>query len=469
MRLASRSASLSTMPNVVYDYEHVPTIRDFSRDDSFIRGLMGPFGSGKSSGCVIEILRRAQQQLAGPDGIKRTRWAVIRNTYPQLKDTTVKTFHQWFAPESFGKWTPSSHDYKITGIKGCDIEIMFRALDRPEHVANLLSLELTGAWVNEAREIPWTIIKALRGRVGRYPAARDGGPSWFGIIMDTNPPDDESWWYKFFEENRPDNAAIYKQPSGRGDKAENLPNLPNKYYENLCSDGDEDFIKVYVDGEYGYVRDGKPVYPEYLDSTHCKPCSPVKNVTIIRGWDFGLTPSCVFTQLLPSGRWIIFDEMTSEDMGADKFSDDVLEHCSREYRGFKFEDYGDPAGNQKAQSDEKTCFQILRGKNIQIQPGDQTLELRIGSVSKPLRTLIDGKPRLLLDPKCKMLRKGFQGRYQYRRLQVSQDRYTDKPEKNEYSHPHDALQYIGTILFGKSVKGQKKRKGPGPQPKIQVI
>ena len=176
------------MPNVVYDYEHVPTIRDFSRDNNFIRGLMGPFGSGKSSGCVIEIIRRAQAQQPGPDGVRRTRWAVIRNTYPQLKDTTVKTFHQWFAPESFGKWTPSSHDYKITGIKGCEIEIMFRALDRPEHVANLLSLELTGAWVNEAREIPWTIIKALRGRVGRYPAARDGGPSWFGIIMDTNPP-----------------------------------------------------------------------------------------------------------------------------------------------------------------------------------------------------------------------------------------------------------------------------------------
>lgn len=452
-----------------YDYKDVPTIREFSRDDSFIRGLMGPFGSGKSSGCVIEILRRAQAQQPDASGIRRTRWAVIRNTYPQLKDTTIKTFHQWFPPELYGKYTPSTHDYKITNLgEGVEIEIMYRALDRPEHVANLLSLELTGAWVNEAREIPWTIIKALRGRVGRFPAARDGGPTWFGIIMDTNPPDDESWWYKFFEETRPDNAKIFKQPSGRSELAENLLNLPKGYYDNLCSDGDEDFIKVYVDGEYGYVREGKPIYPEYLDSTHCKACTPVQGKPILRGWDFGLTPSCVFTQLLPNGQWIIFDEMTSEDMGADKFSDDVLEHCSKMYPRYEFEDYGDPAGNQKAPTDEKTCFQILRGKNINIQPGDQTLELRISSVKKPLRTLIDGKPRFVLDPKCKMLRRGFQGRYQYRRLQTSQEKYHDKPDKNEYSHPHDALQYVATRLFGKSVKGNK-RKGPSPQPNIKVL
>lgn len=456
------------MPNIIYDYADVPTIRDFSRDDTFIRGLMGPFGSGKSSGCVMDILRRAQQQEPGPDGIRRTRWAVIRNTYPQLKDTTIKTFHDWLPPQHFGKWTPSNHDYLIDKFKDVEIEVMFRALDRPEHVSNLLSLELTGAWVNEAREIPWTIIKALRGRVGRYPAQRDGGPTWYGIIMDTNPPDDESWWYNLFEETRPDNAALFKQPSARGPNAENLTNLPKGYYENLCSDGDEEFIKVYVDGEYGYVRDGKPIYPEYLDSTHCKPIKPIKGKPIIRGWDFGLTPCCVFTQI-HGGRWFIIDEMVSDNMGADSFSDDVLDYCANEYPNWEFEDYGDPAGSQRAQTDEKTCFEILRGKGIRIQPGEQTLEIRLGAVKKQLKTLIDGKPRLVLDPKCKRLRKGFQGRYQFRRLQVSAEKYTDKPDKNEYSHPHDALQYIATRKFGGEVRSRDKRRGPTPQPQIKVI
>jgi hypothetical protein len=48
----------------------------------------------------------------------------------------------------------------------------------------------------------------------------------------------------------------------------------------------------------------------------------------------------------------------------------------------------------------------------------------------------------LLSPRCKVLRKGFAGGYHYRRVKVSGDeRYHDAPDKNSFSHPHDALQY----------------------------
>jgi hypothetical protein len=56
--------------------------------------------------------------------------------------------------------------------------------------------------------------------------------------------------------------------------------------------------------------------------------------------------------------------------------------------------------------------------------------------------MVDGEPALLIDPRCRYIIKGFGGRYHYRRLQVpGQDRYTDVPNKNEYSHIHDSLQY----------------------------
>ena len=45
-----------------YSYASVPTIKRFSDSRSFIRGLMGPFGSGKSSGCVIELVKWAKRQ-----------------------------------------------------------------------------------------------------------------------------------------------------------------------------------------------------------------------------------------------------------------------------------------------------------------------------------------------------------------------------------------------------------------------
>lgn len=444
---------MSKPQDIRYSYNDVPTIRDFAGSDAFFRALVGPVGAGKSSGSAIEIPSRAFRQRPDTSGVKRTRWAVIRNSYPMLRDTTIKTFFQWLPPEYFGKYYASEHRYVVKAFEQTEIEILFRALDRPDDIKNLLSLELTGAWVNEGREIPWPIFDALQGRVGRFPPQREGGPTWFGLWTDTNPPDADSKFYKFFEEtkHKPDFAQIFKQPSGLSPEAENLTALPGgrRYYETLSQGKGPEWVKVYVHGQYGFVVDGKPVYPEYSDRIHCHTIEPVEEVTIYRGFDFGLTPSCVFSQLLPDGRWLVFDEMVSESMGIDRFSDEVLNHCARSFNGsVQFVDIGDPAGKQRAQTDEKTCFEILQSKGIQIEAGEQSPALRQESVRKPLRTLVGGEAQFILHPRCKMLRKGFQGGYQYRRLQVSADRYTSTPDKNVYSHCHDALQYVGSILFG---------------------
>ena len=246
---------------------------------------------------------------------------------------------------------------------------------------------------------------------------------------------------------RPGNAAIFKQPSGQSHEAENIDNLPDKYYDNLAQGKDEEFIKIYVGGEYGFIIEGKPVYPEYRDNVHCKPCSPIKGKPIRRGWDIGLTPACTFTQMLPSGQWIIFDEITSTRMGVDRFSDDVLAHCSQAYSDFKFTDTGDPVGESTSETDEKTCFKIPQAKGINIEAGEQTPTIRVESVKKPLNTMVDGMPGLIVDPKCQMIRRGFMGGYQFAKMRIVDEKYHEKLDKNAYSHPHDALQYDATRLF----------------------
>lgn len=453
-----------------------PVIGRFLDSNAFLRGLMGPLGSGKSSACAVEIGIRGMAQKPSPDGIRHSRFAVIRNTNKQLEDTTIKTFMQWFPPEHFGVWVPSRHTYQIKALRAsgdqqpADIEVLFRALDRPDQIGNLLSLELTGAWVNEAREIPWSIIEGLEGRVGRYPKKDMGGASWSGIWMDTNPPDVESEWYKFFEEidhtERVEALAevipgmtvgsyrqIFKQPSGLSPNAENVPNLPLGYYQRLAIGKSTDWRRVYIDGQYGFIMDGKPVWPEYVDDVHC-PSDPKQHPKpsmahrIMRSWDFGLTPACVFSQMTPRGQWIIFDELVSTRMGADRFSDEVLAHSSRYYADGDFWDVGDPAGAQAAQTDERTCFQILHAKGIEIEPGIQTLAIRLESVRKPLTTMIDGRPQFVLHPRCKATRRGLQGGYHYRRMRIAGERFTETPEKNQFSHPCDALGYAATRWFG---------------------
>ncbi len=69
---------------------------------------------------------------------------------------------------------------------------------------------------------------------------------------------------------------------------------------------------------------------------------------------------------------------------------------------------------------------------------------------------------LALDPRCGVLRKGFNGGYKYRRVQVSGDeRFTDEPNKNRYSHPHDALQYAALESGGvQAITQSQQNKAP---------
>jgi len=81
--------------------------KTFMKDTAFVRGLRGPVGSGKSVTCCMEIMRKAVAQKPNSANIRKSRWAVIRNTNPQLKTTTIKTWRDWFS-DDLGKfvWSP---------------------------------------------------------------------------------------------------------------------------------------------------------------------------------------------------------------------------------------------------------------------------------------------------------------------------------------------------------------------------
>jgi hypothetical protein len=413
-------------------------------DDSFFRGLMGPFGSGKSTACIMEIIRRAKQQRIGSDGKRHSRWAIIRNTYPELKTTTIKSWHQWIPPH-IGRWVDTGPPMHHIQEGELDLEVIFLALDRPDDISKLLSMELTGAWLNEAREIPKAVLDGLTGRVGRFPSVLMGGTSWSGIIADTNPPDNDHWWYKLAEDVHPEGWRFFRQPGGLDANAENVENLPPNYYQRQIAGKDEDWIKVYVNADYGFVRDGKPIYPEFRDSVH------VREFDIVHGWpmyigiDFGLTPAAVFGQKSPMGQWRWHSELVTEDMGAKRFAELLRGAMHERYAGMTFASItGDPAGEGRAQTDETTPFQILRAAGVMANPAPTNDYMkRRESVASCLSRLIDGEPGLIVHPQCKTLRKGMAGGYNYKRLQVTgEERYRDVPDKGMYSHVCEAGQYM---------------------------
>ena len=435
---------------VLYDYNDVPTIRRFALSDARFRNIMGPFGSGKSSGCVQEIIRRAHMQAPGPDGIRRSRWAVVRNSYGQLKDTTIKTFHDWYPPKIFGEWRVTDHTYIITEFPGVHCEVLFRALDRPDQVSNLLSLEVTGAWFNEVREIPRTIIEAMDSRIGRYPSKRDGGATWHGIIMDTNPPDEDSYLYKMFEKVRPAGWEIFKQPSGLSVLAENIRNLPKNYYINLKLGKDEMYIRIYIHGQYGYLVEGKPVFPFFKDNIHVAPrvLEPLKGIDVLIGLDFGLQPACTIGQLTPLGQLRITDELVSDGMGIKQFCiNQLIPLLRRRYFGHNVMGFGDPSGISRMPTDEDTCFNILHSAEIGLsnimEAPTNAIVPRVGAVENFINKMVNGEPGLLISPNCHFIRKAMNGAYHYGKDPKGRgDETKESPVKNFASHIADSFEYL---------------------------
>lgn len=457
-------------------YEASRTLSKFHKDNNFVRALIGPFGSGKSVACVSELLRRSCNQQPDDRGLRRTKWVIIRNTYRELLDTTMATFFNWIPKES-GKMNMSSMVFElITPLAdGTTLHaiFLFRALDRPADIRKLLSLDITGAWVNECREVPLQVINMAESRCGRYPETildpdddrylYDPAncralfePTWVGIIMDTNAPDTDSWFYNLFEVNRPDNHSIYHQPSGIAPNAENIRHLPRNYYTNMMAGKTKEWVDVYIHGKYGFVKDGKSIYPEYNDDTHYvdEEFTPDNRLVVYIGIDFGLTPAALIGQKTSSGAMVIFDELVTYDMGAVSFGKLLRQKLATPvYRGCEFEIYGDPSGDSRAQTDEQTPFMILRQAGLDAFPcvtNDPVIRREV-VVDYLLRLDFTAKPAFRITRGAPTFRKAMAGGYKYRRLQVAgEERYMDKPDKNKYSHVAEAGQYLFLGAVGDS-------------------
>jgi hypothetical protein len=320
-------------------------------------------------------------------------------------------------------------------------------------------------------------------RVGRFPSKRMGGPSWYGVFGDMNMPDDDHYFYNLFEKEKPKGFTLFRQPGGLIEKdgiylpnpeAENIKNLPggHEYYLRQVAGKSREWIKVFLLAQYGTVTDGRPVYPEWSDEAHAKACiaSLSRSLPLILGFDYGLTPACAICQLSDRGRLIVVAELFAKDMGIRQFASEIVKpFLLNNFHGYSFQACGDPAGVSRKDTDEKTCFMELAEQGIPAVPATSNAFIaRREAVVKFLTKMVDGKPGLLVDPDCDMLRRGFNGRYQYRRLQVvGAERFKDIPDKNDYSHIHDALQYA--CLYALSMNNSTEWSKKIEYPKLGIV
>jgi len=460
--------------NINYAQEPTPALLH-ADNTSRVRGIMGPIGSGKTVACVMELFMRAINQ-APFEGVRRTKFGVFRNTYGELRATTIATLEQWLSPLCTVVYTtPIEGRMRFPLPDGTTVESMFyfASLDKPRDVQKIMSWDLTGGWFNEARFMSWETMPDLDGRIGRYPPENQGGWTWRGIILDTNAPDMDSWWYRKFEEERPVGWRILKQPGALkqdadgqwipNPAAENVANHTGgfKYWLDQLPGKDPEWIRVMIGGEYGYLYEGKPVYEgSYNDAVHfsTEPLEVFTGLPIHLGWDFGKC-ACVIAQLTTNGQARVLRECIAlRSGGIGKFvREQVRPVLANDFPNMKIgSSTGDPAGFQTQQTDGLHCINVLNNMGIPtLGASTQDVKARIESVMEQLCFYPDGAPGMVVDPSCTMLRKGFLGAYRFERVQIGGPtvRHHLTPAKTDESHVHDALQYLMLGLLGKKRKG----------------
>lgn len=416
-------------------------------------------GSGKTSAAAWEVCYYIPKFLYGQYKISRTKWVIVRNTYRELQDTTIQTIIEWF-PWGKGGDVKEPKDYNLQYPDGFTVDLLFRSCDNPEDIKKFKSLEVTGYWIDESIEVDEKIKRMLKNRIGRYPKKC---PVRFGIET-TNPPDVEHPTYSQFSWDTPPPGPVtaikplknhvgFWQPPH-----ENDANLRPGYYTDLIEDyrDSPDWIATYIDSKPGIIMAGKLVYNNFKREHHVAVDSLIWNQgDLWRGWDnSGNSPACVVLQAPQARQYQVLREFHSDRMGMVDFGNYVKEECNKAFPGARYTEWADPAGEHQY-SQKKGGFtsnaQLMRDEcKINVMASEQNWQARKESVESQLARF-DG---LLIDSSCIRLINGFIGGYHYPEVGKT-GTYAKDPEKNRFSHVHDALQYVMVKLVGSRVSTER--------------
>lgn len=499
-----------------WTYRAPPTISRFLQSESFGRLIWGPVGSGKSTACIVEIARRMALQAPAPQDNRRyTRFAVIRQSLKDAKATVLKDMRTWFG--ALADWKVSESTLYIEFGDVC-CEVPFIPLDEPDDVKRLLSLQLTGAFINECIETDIGLLPDISGRLGRYPNNELGACTWSGIWADTNAPIMHTPWANFIEKP-PNEWQIFHQPGGHtfpgtdpvtglwSEGAENLAHLnqtaetmllpeddPRRiaqgrgYYNRLLSVGTPDYIRRYVWSMFGRDPSGAAVYAESFshDFHVAQSLEPVYSRPLLIGQDFGRNPWSLITQLDHAGRLMVLEEVagrgpSGENIGLEQHvRQNLIPALLQErYAGRPLVVVGDPSGMAKDSLFETNAFDLLKKLGLPAEPAPTNdIDPRIRGVEQFLVRQVGGRAAIVFDQqRCPTLVSAMNGQYKY---DLDQDKsggvyMKAVPEKlHPWSDVSDCLQYVCLVagnmgayawVLGRIVSGRRR----APRPRISSL
>jgi hypothetical protein len=150
------------------------------------------------------------------------------------------------------------------------------------------------------------------------------------------------------------------------------------------------------------------------------------------------------------GRLLVLEEVIATDIGLQGHIEANLRPVllKPEYMGLPIIIIGDPSGRNKSTLYEESEFDLLRRMGFKVLPAPTNdLDPRLRAVEAWLLKQYDGKGAILFDRlKCPTIIRGLAGGYRYAKTRNGTRK--PLPDKNDYSHPIDALQYACLVAHG---------------------
>ena len=477
-------------------YKATPTGQAFHDSDAFVKLIMGPFGSGKSTTAAEDMLIYSLLQPKAPDGVRYSRWGVVRASYPELTSSTRRTLLEVF-PNGPGIGTINLSGAPLKGVLRiplpdgslAQVEFDLISAQDAQDERTFRSVNWTGCWINEATEVAPEILGFVTGRVPRFPPPQLGGCAWYGVLMDCNAPPPGHFLRDILNNptvqlnGQDTQVAVFRQPpaafkverDGRVDyevnpAAENLENITGgmNYYRNQIAMhlklGRSDIVENYFCMLDTPVREGRPVFPQFEAKLHVAsaPLEPTPHRPVIVGYDTsGVHPAAVMLQMV-QGKWRVLDELLGEDLGLEAFVESALVPLLRQrYADCEVTIAVDPADAKDAYTALSPSTHLKRRGFRIYRPATNAPATRIRAVERLLNLHQGG---LVISPTCAGLIRALSGGYRYRRLKISGSinaAYSNQPEKDAHSHLPDALQYAALC-----VQREDSARGGQDDPKV---
>ena len=375
------------------------------------------------------------------------RWAIIRDTYENLKGTTQKTFMDWFG--QFGTYHGGNKTFTWSnGI--AEGEVIFMGMDDANDATKLMSRELAGFGMDEPA--PAMGNTGINEFVFDMAMSRLRQPkmNWYAAKLAENNPDEAHWTYRKFVSPGNPGFTIW-QPQ----MPENILHLPKDYYEGLRATFKHrpDLVRRFVDGEFGFQAVGKNVTPQWNDKFHLAlGLVPEDRTELVCCWDFGHTPVCIITQITAAGHWDILQAHCGVDIGAEELINDLVRPTLLDLRkkhNATWRHIGDPAGKQRSQDsiNRSPVRTIRRELGGNWTSGPVSLQERLDPLQSVLTKAVGGRGKVRVDrEKAAPVWYALRGGWHYH--VANNGLISGVPVKN---HPDsdvgDALGYGAAVLF----------------------